>query len=85
MEILGSTQYVDLSKQKDSWYQLNVTNQWDWTTKSICNKPLSDGNVINYHLKLNTPISNDSYKSETVTELTEEMKDILKKRGYNVF
>jgi len=85
MEILGSTQYVDLSKQKEPWYQLSVTNQWDWFTKSICAETLSNGFRVSYHLKYNTPISDNQYKSETVTEITEEIKKALREKNLIVF
>lgn len=84
MEILGSTQYVDLSKQKDTWYQLSVTNLWDFSTKSICFKTLSDGENIYYHLKFNTPVSNNTYESETVLEITDEIKQELINKGYKL-
>jgi len=85
MEIKGSTEYVDLSKQKEPWYQLNVTNMWDWTTKSICNKNFENGHIVHFHLNYNSPISDNQYKSETVTEITQEIKDELAKMGYNVY
>lgn len=84
MEIFGSTSYIDLSKQKESWYQLRVTNQWEWGIKSICSKPLSDGYIIYYHLKYNTPKSTDSYKSEIVLDITNEIKEELTKMGYKL-
>ncbi len=70
MEILGSTQYVDLKTQKEPWLQLNVINQWDWKTKAVSYKLL--GNTrISYCLKLNTK-TEDSYRSEVIKELTVE-------------
>ncbi len=84
MEILGSTTYVDLSKQTEPWYQLKVTNQWDWLTKSICSESLPDGFVVWYHLKHNTPISSDRYQSDTVLEITEEIKEELINMGLTI-
>ena len=84
MEIYGSTQYVNLETQTEPWYQLEVTNQWDWSTKSICNKKLNDGYNIFYHLKYKTPISKDSYKSVTVLDITDEIKEELLRMNYNI-
>lgn len=84
MKIYGSTEYVDLSLQKDNWYQLSVTNQWEWGIKSICSKRLKDGYNIFYHLKYNTPISEDRYQSVTVLDITEEIKEELLKMEYNI-
>jgi len=83
MDILESTQHVDLNKQKGSWIQLEVINQWDWKTKAICFQNLS-GNIISYCLKSNTPKTGNSYKSEVIENITGKMKAKLIKMGYNV-
>lgn len=80
MEIIGSAQYVDLKTQKESWYQLYVINQWDFKTKAICFQRLGT-TIISYCLKLNTPKTKDSYKSEIVEIITDEMKDELISKG----
>jgi len=81
MKILGSTQYVDLAKQKEPWYQLDVINMWDWGTKSICFQELS-GTLISYCLKINTPIDGKSYQSTIVHLINDEMKAEIIKMGY---
>ena len=83
MEILGSTQYVDLEEQKEQWYQLSVINQWDLSTKAVCFNNVGN-TLISYCLNLCTPISNDRYKTEKIEELTDEMKHILLSKGYSV-
>lgn len=83
MEILGSTQYVDLEKQKEQWYQLSVINQWDWSTKAVCFSNVGN-TLISYCINLCTPISNDRYRIEKIEELTDEMKDFLLSKGYSV-
>lgn len=81
MEILESTQYVNLEKQKEQWYQLSVINQWDLSTKSVCFSYVGD-TLISYCLNLCTPISNNSYNTEKIEKLTDEMKEILLEKGY---
>lgn len=83
MEILGSTQYVNLEKQKEQWHQLSVVNQWDWSTKAICHS-YAGNTLIAFSLNLCTPISNDRYKTEKIETLTNEMKEILLSKGYSV-
>jgi len=83
MKILGSTQYVNLKTQKDPWYQLKVINQWDWKTKAICFEYVS-GTLITFCLNLNTPKTDNSYKSEIVEIITPEIKNTLIDMGYIV-
>ena len=85
MDILGSTQYVDLKEQKEPWYQLSVINQWDWSTKAICFKKLDERTTIKYCLKLNTPKSEKRWKSEVVENITEEMKQVLLDKGMTIY
>jgi hypothetical protein len=59
MEILGSTRYVDLTTQKEPWYQLEVINMWDWKTKPVC-FDYAGKTLISYCLFLCTPKSTDS-------------------------
>ena len=47
MKILSSTQHIDLSKQKDKWYSLEVISQWDFSTKSIYSEVLKKSPKIN--------------------------------------
>ena len=83
MEILGSTQYVDLRIQNEPWYQLSVISQWDWSTKAVCYSYA--GNVlISYCLYKCIPASDDTYKQEVVKELTNEMEEILISMGYSL-
>lgn len=82
MEILNSTEYVDLKKQKESWYQLNVINQWDWSTKPVCFQELPDGHLIKFCLKKYTPLTDKMCQGELVEELTEEMRTALDEMGY---
>ena len=84
MEILGSTQYVNLEIQKEQWYQLAVISQWDFSLKSVCYK-YSESTLINYCLQLCTPISNDRYNTKKIESLTDEMKEILLSKGYSLF
>ena len=83
MEILGSTQYVNLEKQKENWYQLSVINQWDFSTKSICFKYYGN-TLISFCLNLCTPKTSNSYKTEKIEVLTDEMKEVLVSNGYTV-
>jgi hypothetical protein len=83
MEILGSNRYVDLTKQKGSWYQLSVINMWDWSTPTVCYGYVGK-TLISYALHFNTPKTENSWDSKVVTEITEEMKDELTKMGYRV-
>lgn len=83
METLGSTQYVDLKTQKEPWLQLSVINQWDWKTKAVSFELI--GNTrISYCLKLNTPKPDNSYRSETIEELTDEMKKTIIDKGLSL-
>ena len=83
MEILGSTQYVNLKTQKEPWLQLSVINQWDWKTKAVSFK-LLDNKRISYCVKLNTPKTEDSYKSKTIENLTDKMKQELIDKGHTL-
>jgi len=83
MEILGSTQYVDLKVQKEPWYQLSVINMWDWKTKSVC-YDYAGKTLISYCLYKCTPISENQYNQEIVEELTDEMKETLIANGYAI-
>jgi len=83
MEILGSTQYVDLTQQKEPWYQLSVINQWDWSTKPVCFNYA--GKVfISYCLYRCTPVSEVQYNQEIVEALTSEMENCLLLKGYSL-
>jgi len=80
MEILGTTQYVDLKSQKEPWLQLSVINQWDWNTKAISFELIGNTRV-SYCLKLNTPKTHDSYHSKIIEKLTDEMKKAIMDKG----
>lgn len=82
MKIYRSTQWVDPSENKE-WYSLEVINQWDWITEPICFRNL-DGNLISYCLNKNTSINEVQTKSESITELTQEIKEALLKMGYSL-
>ena len=82
MEILESTRCVDMAKQKESWYQLEVINIWDWTSNAVCYDQVRE-NIISYKLYLNTPSDSGSWKRELITELTDEMRNTLKSMGYS--
>lgn len=84
MEILGSTQYVNLETQKDVWYQLEVINMWDWKTKAICHNMGRDGYVYSFCLYCCTPASSTTYNRKLVEELTDEMKKELIGKGYTL-
>lgn len=83
MEIKGTTEYTDLSQQKDIWYQLEVINQFDWKKKPVCFK-YSGKILIPYCLNKNTPINTRQNKSEIVEIITDEMKDELIAMGYTI-
>jgi len=81
MEILGSTQYVDLKQQKEPWYQLSVINQWDWKTQAVCYSYVGKI-LIAYCLYKCSPVSESQYNREIIGELTDEMKETLISNGY---
>ena len=83
MEILGSTQYVDLNTQKEPWYQLSVINQWDWSTKPVCFSYIRE-TLISYCLYKCTPVSDKQYNQEIVEVLTGEMRECLISKGYSL-
>jgi hypothetical protein len=79
MKIYGSTEYFDRDKQTETYYQLHVTSQWDFSMKSICYKNLPDGTLIGYNLRQGNP-----YKQITLEEVTDEMRENLEGRGYRM-
>lgn len=81
LEILGSTVYVDLEVQEEPWYQLQVINMWDWSTKAVCYSQIGD-TLISYCLRKNTPQTSKRYISEVVENLTDEMKEYLIQNKY---
>ena len=81
MDIIGSTQYVDLKHQQESWYQLEVINQWDFITKPICYRYSGDV-LIMYCLRYSTKKDEFSTTSIIVTNITTEIKEELVKMGY---
>jgi len=81
MEIFGSAQYVGSKTRETNWYQLYVINQWDFKSHAVCFSYVKDI-IIYYSLRLSTPTSNDSYKSEEITKLTKEMKKVIVSNGY---
>lgn len=85
MKILSPNQYVNLSEQKNIWYQLSVINKWDFDSTPVCSnlvKTSISSEVIHYKLMRCTPIDKKRYKWEAVTELTPEMKAALIADGY---
>lgn len=48
MKIYSSTEYFDREKETDTYYELSVISQWDWSAKTICRKTLSDGYIIQF-------------------------------------
>jgi len=82
IEILRSTQYVNLENQKEFWYQLAVINQFSFD-KAICYEK-NDGKIIYFSLRKNTVVNNVSYKSEIVEELTQDMIVTLINMGFRL-
>ena len=83
MKIFESTQYVNSHERKQPWYNLSIVSQWDWKTDTVCYNSL-DGVFISYRLNLNTKTSENSWHSEIIENLTEEMKQELIKMGYTL-
>ena len=83
MEILGTTQYVHLETQTESWYQLSVINQWDWSKKAVCYREAGNC-TIGYVLYKCTKTSNHSFDQELIEVLTDEMKAELINNGYSL-
>ncbi len=87
MKILSPNQYVDLSEQKDVWYQLAVINKWDFDSTPVCSnlvKTSISSEIIHYKLMRCTPIDSKRYKFEPITELTPEMQAALIADGYAI-
>lgn len=80
MKILYNTEYVDLSKQTEPWYQLSVTN---YQENAVCFKKIN-GSTIYYALKKRIPTGEKSYKSEHINTLTLLMMHELKGMGYTI-
>jgi len=83
MKIYRSTEYVNEIEREQPWYSLDVINQWDWKSKAVC-YDYAGAVLISYCLKLNTSTGNDSWKSEKIEELTEDMEQELIKMGYKL-
>jgi len=83
MKIYRSTTYVNKTEREHPWYKLEVINQWDWKSKAVCYDH-AGAVLISYCLKLNTSTGKDSWKSENIETLTDEMKQELIKMGYKV-
>lgn len=79
MKIYGSTEYFDREKQTETYYELVVTSQWDFSMKSLCFKKLSDGHLIGYNIRQGNP-----YKQLSLDDLTPEMIEELECRGYRM-
>ena len=82
MKIYGSTQYVEKSDGKE-WYQLDIINQWDWSTKAVAYQN-HNNHLFFYCLKKCIAFSSNAYESKIVETLTEEMKDELLNMGYSL-
>jgi hypothetical protein len=82
MKIYSSTAYVDPSKEKE-WYQLQVINQWDWVSKSICYQYIGN-TLISYKLLKYISISDTQIKCINITELTPEMEIEIFNMGYTL-
>jgi len=72
-----------ISVKDKEWYQLEVINMWDWGSERICFEK-SDDHVFAYKLKHNKRVEENRWKSEDVTELTDEMKTTLQEMGYEL-
>jgi hypothetical protein len=81
MKIYRSTEYVKDNEREHPWYSLSVINQWDWKSKAVCYGFVGEI-LIGYSLELNTKTGLDSWKSEDIETLTEDMKQELIGMGY---
>lgn len=79
MKIYGSTEYFDRDAQTETYYELSVISQWNWSAKTICRKPLSDGYMISYSLRQGNP-----HKIMTLEDITPEIREQLESRGYTM-
>ena len=67
------------------WYQLKVISQWDWDSKAICFKQISN-DIISYKLcHYIADAEKQPYLScNTINIITDEMKEELLKQGYTL-
>lgn len=79
MKIYGSTEYFDREKQTETFLELYVISQWNFSEKGLCRKPLSDGTMISYGIRQGCP-----FKILKEEDITEEIKNKLKKIGYSI-
>ena len=79
MKIYGSTEYFDRDTQTQTYYELSVISQWDFSAKTICYKPLSNGHMISYSLRQGNP-----HKNMTLEEITPEIREELESRDYKM-
>lgn len=83
MKIFGSTEYVKLQERENPWYELEAISMWDSINDPVCYK-YNGAILISYRLLKCIPTSENSYKSETITELTSDMQRELIKMGYKL-
>ena len=79
MKIYNSTEYFDRDKQTETYYELVVNSQWDFSTKNLCYKKLSDGHLIGYSIRQGNP-----YKQLSLEDLTPAMIEELEGMGYKM-
>lgn len=79
MKVYGSTQYFDREKEEDTYYELSVISQWDWSAKTICYKNLKDGYLISYSLRQGNP-----HKIMELSDITDEIREELESMGYRM-
>lgn len=81
MKIYETCIYVG---DKKEWYQLEIINMWDWSTKKICFKNDGDGHIFSYCLNKYIRIDKKHSKFEKITELSDDIKKELISMGYTL-
>ena len=83
MKIYRSTEYTPETEREQPWYSLEVISQWDLKSKAVC-YDYAGAVLISYCLELNASTGKDSWRSERIETLTEDMKQELVKMGYKL-
>lgn len=76
MKIYGSTEYFDRDKQTDTYLELFVVSQWDFSQRGLCFKTI-DNSTISFGIRQGNP-----FKVLKKEDITEEVKTELINRGY---
>lgn len=79
MRIFGSTEYFNRDKQTETFLELYVISQWDFSQKGLFRKPLTDGTMIFYGIRQGCP-----FKILKHEDISEEIKTELIEKGYSI-